>query len=42
MFHGAQIGDGCETVRVSRQSIVKETGASSVLVDFTGVRPALL
>ncbi|MFF9526695.1 hypothetical protein ACF1DV_32690 [Streptomyces achromogenes] len=39
---GAQVGDGCEAVRVSGQSIVKEDGVSSVPADFVGVRPAPL
>ncbi|MQS04486.1 hypothetical protein [Streptomyces alkaliterrae] len=39
---GAQVGDGCQAVQVSGQSILKEDSVSHTLVDFVGVRPSLL
>ncbi|SFC93221.1 hypothetical protein [Streptomyces aidingensis] len=39
---GAQTGDGCTAVQVSGQSIVKEDSVTSALIDFVGIRPALL
>ncbi|MGD9485865.1 hypothetical protein WDH52_21865 [Streptomyces sp. TRM70308] len=39
---GAQVGDGCQALQVSGQSILKENSVSRTLVDFIGVRPSLL
>ncbi|MGC9497298.1 hypothetical protein [Streptomyces sp. WG7] len=39
---GAQVGDGCQALQASGQSIVKEDSVSHTLVDFIGVRPSLL
>ncbi|QEU83571.1 hypothetical protein CP969_01555 [Streptomyces viridosporus T7A] len=39
---GAQVGDGCQALQTSGQSILKEDSVSHTLVDFIGVRPSLL
>lgn len=39
---GAQVGDGCQALQASGQSILKEDSVSHTLVDFIGVRPSLL
>lgn len=39
---GAQVGNGCQALQVSNQSLVKQGSISHELIDYVGVRPTAL